>query len=217
MILHQPTQSKLAQRFWRFFLPLIGITAIGILAHPLSAVAADKLVVTYGPLNATLAMADLETLVNTGEAPGSLRFYLNLAGLDPNVLRQVLTMELGASSNFMTEMLDSTSGQQLLTQISEVVHLPPNRPEIQVLKSSEQRYSDPSETENIAALKTALVEASGDRNVTVLEVLQHYPSEKVYVDAVKLIQFANSLQSPQSSQSSQSPEASQSPQSLQSP
>jgi hypothetical protein len=160
-----------------------------------SACAAEKLVVTYGPLNAAVSIKDLETLVNTGDVPGSLRFYLNLAGLDPAMLRNLLSMELGASRDFMTGMLASDSGEQLLAQMSQVVHLPPNRPEIQVLKSAEQNYTQPSEAENIAALRTALTKAADDRRVTVLEVLQAYPTEKVYLNAVRLIRFANSLQS----------------------
>ncbi len=156
--------------------------------------AAEKLVVTYGPLNAGVGIDDLETLVNTGEASGSLKFYLGLAGLDPAMLRQVLAMELGASSDFMDGMLNSQSGDQLLAQMSEVVHLPPDRPAIQVLKSNEQSYQEPSDADNRAALRTALIEAAADRKVTVLEVLQHYPSEQVYVDAAKLIRFANQFQ-----------------------
>lgn len=160
-----------------------------------AACAAEKLVVAYGPLNAAVSIKDLETLVNTGDVPGSLRFYLNLAGLDPAMLRNLLSMELGASRDFMTGMLTSDSGEQLLAQMSQVVHLPPNRPDIQVLKSAEQDYRQPSEAENIEALRTALTKAADDRQVTVLEVLQSYPTEKVYLNAVKLIQFANSLES----------------------
>lgn len=161
----------------------------------LPADAAEKLVITYGPLNAAVAIEDLETLVTTEEVPDSLQFYLNLAGLDPATLRSLLSMELGASRDFMTGMLTSDSGEQLLAQMSQVVHLPPNRPEIQVLKSAEQNYTQPSEAENIAALRTALTKAADDRRVTVLEVLQAYPTEKVYLNAVRLIRFANSLQS----------------------
>jgi hypothetical protein len=159
--------------------------------------AAEKLVITYGPLSAGVSVQDLETLVNTDEVPGSLRFYLGLANLDPNLLRNVLNMELGASSDFMSDMLGSESGQQLLAQMSEVIHLPPARSDIQVLKSAESRSAQPSEADNVEALRTALVKAAGDRQVTVLEVLQHYPTQKVYVDADKLIRFANSLEAEQ--------------------
>lgn len=176
------------------FAAAIGITCAGFLFFGTPAAAAEKLVVTYGPLKAGLAIHELETLVDTGETSGSLRFYLGLAGLDPAMLRDVLTMELGASSDFMDGLLNSQSGDQLLAEMSEVIHLPPNRPAIQVLKSTEQSAQEPSETDHQAALKTALMAAAADRKVTVLEVLQQYPTEQVYVDADKLIRFANQLQ-----------------------
>lgn len=172
---------------------LIGVLISTILSTP-AVNAAEKLVISYGPLNASVAIKDLETLVHTEEVPGSLRFYLGIANLDPDVLRSLLSMELGASSEFMTGMLESESGNQLLSQMSDVIHLPPNRPEIHVLKSTDQTYSEPTEADHIEALRTALLKAADDRRVTVLEVLQHYPTEKVYVDAVKLIRFANSLE-----------------------
>lgn len=176
------------------FAAAIGLACSGLILFGSPAVAAEKLFVTYGPFKAGFAIEDLETLVNTGEASGSLRFYLGLAGLDPAMLRDVLAMELGASADFMDGLLNSESGSQLLTQMSEVIHLPPDRPAIQMLKAPEQSDQEPSEADHQTALKTALVAAAADRNVTVLEVLQQYPTEQVYVDADKLIRFANQFQ-----------------------
>ena len=191
--------------------------AVSLLVQAMPVQAAEQLVITYGPLSAGVAVKDLQTLVETNQAPGTLKFYLNLASLDPNLLRDVLTMELGASSHFMTGMLDSSSGERLLSEISQVVHLPPASQPMEALKTADLPLDDPSDAENMAALKTALVEAAADRRVTLLEVLQHYPTEQVYVDAVKLLEFANSLESqdlessqPESSQSEPSqPESSQ--------
>ncbi|MBW4464819.1 MAG: alpha/beta hydrolase [Pegethrix bostrychoides GSE-TBD4-15B] len=157
--------------------------------------AAERLVITYGPLSAGVSIQDLQTLVDTHQAPGGLKFYLNLASIDPNLLRDVLMMNLAANQSFMNGMLDSGSGSRLLSEISQVVHLPPASPTIAALKTADSPDDDPSETENMAALKTALVKAAEDRQVTLLEVLQQYPTEKVYVDAVKLLQFTNSLES----------------------
>jgi Alpha/beta hydrolase of unknown function (DUF1400) len=170
------------------------LLAAGSLFTAIPADAADTLVISYGPLNATVGIADLEKLAETGETSADLQFYLNLAGLDPNLIRDVLTLELGANTSFMEGLLTSDSGNQLLAEMSEVIHLPPNRPDIQVLKSSEQRYRDPSESENQAALKLALMKAADDRQITILEVLQHYPTSRVYLDAARLIELADSLQ-----------------------
>ena len=63
--------------------------AVGSLTFAPASQAAEKLVVTYGPFSAALQVEDLETLVKTDQVPGALRFYLNLASLDPNVLRDV--------------------------------------------------------------------------------------------------------------------------------
>ncbi len=170
-----------------------------IMAATQAATAAETLVISYGPLNATLDIADLEALAQTGAVSGNLKFYLNLAGLDPALLRGLLQLELSANSRFMEDLLASNSGNHLLTELSEVIHLPPNRPEIQVLKSADQQYRAPSETENQTALKQSLLKAADDRQLTILEVLQQYPTEQVYLDAAKLIELANSLQ-PESEQ-----------------
>lgn len=185
--------ARYRHKMLRFGLLLLGI-AVGTLTAP-SSEAAEQLVITYGPLSASLKIEDLETLVNTDQVPGALQFYLNLANLDPSLLRTVLSMQLGASTGFMQGMLESQSGEQLLAQISEVIHLPPDRPAIQMLKSAEQRHINPTETANIAALREALVKSADDRQVIVLEVLQNYPTERVYLNAGKLIQFMESMES----------------------
>lgn len=180
-------------RLWQLLGGLC-LTAGTVLATHSVADAAQTLVISYGPLNATVGIADLEALVQTGETSADLQFYLNLAGLDPNLIRDVLKMELGANTRFVEDLLNSNSGNQLLAEMSEVIHLPPNRPDIQVLKSSDQRYRDPSDSENQAALKLALMKAADDRQLTILEVLQHYPTQRVYLDAAKLIELANSFE-----------------------
>lgn len=185
--------ARYRHKILRLGLLLVGI-AVGTLTAS-SSEAAEQLVITYGPLSASLKIEDLETLVNTDQVPGTLQFYLNLASLDPSLLRTVLSMQLGASTGFMQGMLESQSGERLLAQISEVIHLPPDRPAIQMLKSAEQRHSNPTETANIAALREALVKSADDRQVIVLEVLQNYPTERVYLNAGKLIQFMESMES----------------------
>lgn len=190
-------RQKLADhrnKILRFGLLLLSIT-VGAFSFAPCSEAAEKLVVTYGPFSATLKVEDLETLVHTDQVPGSLQFYLNLASLDPSLLRHVLSMQLGASTDFMQGMLESPSGEQLLTQMSEVIHLPPDRPAIQMLKSTNRSYSSPSEADNIAALREALIRSADDRQVIVLEVLQNYPTERVYLNAGKLIRFMESLES----------------------
>lgn len=185
--------------YFRLLGTLVGLS-MGLTSLAPAALAAEKLVVTYGLLSATLSIEDMETLVETQEAPGSLKFYLNLASLDPSVLRNALTMEFGASSRFMQGMLNSESGEQILTQMSEVIHLPPTPSSIHLLKSSDQLEEQPTDTENVEALRAALVKSAEDRQVTVLEVLQNYPSERVYVRAGKLLEFVKTLEEEEQSE-----------------
>ncbi|MCU0524502.1 MAG: alpha/beta hydrolase [Elainella sp. Prado103] len=200
-------------QWWRY--GTVTLLFLGFInVHPTVVYASETLVVTYGLLQASLPIADLETLAETGETSSSLQFYLSLSGLDPLVLRNLLTMELGASSTFMDGLLNSESGNQLLSQMSEVIHLPPDRPTIQVLKSesptpsptidhqdtnqdaNQDTNQDANQNANQDALRIALIQAASDRQVTLLEVLQQYPTSKVYLDAAKLIRFMNSLESP---------------------
>lgn len=143
-----------------------------------SAQAAEQLVVTYGALQVSFEVSELEQLAQTGEVPSSLQFYLEIANLTAEDLRSILATEVSVSHRFLDQMLNSEGGEYVLSEMTQVVHTP-------------------SRQENIAALRSALVmSASDDQQVSVLELLQNYPTQQVYLNSGNLIELANDLQSP---------------------
>jgi hypothetical protein len=134
---------------------------------------AQELVFTLGPLSPSFAIADLETLASTGEVPQSLRFYLSLADVDPEVLRSILNREVEVNGRSLDRLLNSLLGEYALYQLGQVMHTP-------------------SRQANIQALRSALVMSTLDDNqMTLLEVLQNYPTPQIYVDGLNLLRIAS--------------------------
>lgn len=150
-----------------------GIISTSLATNP--AGAAEQLIVTYGAYQASFAVSDLEILANTGETSASIGFYLELAGLTPEQLRSVLTTQFDVSHNVLDDMLNTEGGEYLLSEVTQVIHTPSQQANIQALRSS------------------LILSASDDRQVSLLELLQKYPTQQVYVNGANLVQLANEL------------------------
>lgn len=141
------------------------ITTI-FLATP--AQAADKVIFKYGFLRESISVAELTTLVQTGEVSSSLRSYLRMADKDPEDLRDLLTQELEVEGVLLYKILRTVPGELMLDQVSEVMHTPSNRANRQSLRS--------------ALVKSAL----DDNQVTLMEIMQNYPTTDLHVEGERL-------------------------------
>ncbi|PSB06548.1 hypothetical protein C7B61_13260 [filamentous cyanobacterium CCP1] len=151
------------------------LSLASLIPLPRPVLAAEELILTYGMFQASIALTDLETLAQTGEASNGLKFYLGLANLEPSVLRTILTTEFTVDHNLLDDVFNSEGGEYLLSEITQVVHTP-------------------SQQANIQALRSAIVlAAEGDRQITLLEVLQNYPTQQVFISATNLLQLAREL------------------------
>lgn len=154
------------------------LSAVGCLAATWvmagsEAIAAEKIVLTYGFLSMDIPVADLEALADEGETSDELSELLNLAGQNPEILRTTLTEPIPLSPIVLDYALNSSTGEWMLNQISEVIH--PASGEAGKL-----------------ALRSALIGASSDdRKVTLLEVMQLYPSPEVVVQGDRLVETYN--------------------------
>lgn len=162
------------------FLPAIA----GVVFHVQPSLAADELVVTYGAFQAVVPIADLETLAATGEASNALQFYLGFANLTPEDLRNLLITEMSVNHNLLDDMFNSEGGEYMLSEITQVVHTPSQQASVQALRS------------------TLVLSATDDQKISLLELLQNYPTQQVYVDGINLIQLAQDLSTERSSDSS---------------
>lgn len=142
-------------------LALAGIAMLGIAPASL---AAEEVMLRYRGFSRTVAVADLATLAETGEAPASVARLLNQANQRPETLQAVLNHSITADVVVLDKALNSLPGEWLLDQLGQTI-----RP----VSGEASRQ----------ALRSALVlSARDDGEITLLEVLQAYPTETVVLE-----------------------------------
>lgn len=147
---------------------LVLIVSATIVLNYTSVTAAEKVVLKYSILRQSLWVKDLTTFAQTGKLSSSLRVNFALARQDPQEIRQYLTAPVKVNPLLLDRVLNSQVGNFLLDRIGESIHTPSRRA-------------------NRQALRSALVlSARGDRQITLLEVLQNYPTSEVEVEGDRL-------------------------------
>jgi hypothetical protein len=152
--------------------------AIGVtLTLAPSVQAAETVVLRYGIFRRSLPVADLTNLVETGETSSKLRRYLRLADLEPEQFRQTLSEGVTTNPNTLKLLLRSPAGDVLLDEFSEYMYVPNRRDDQELLRSA------------LAA------SAEDNDQISLIEVLQNYPSDKVYINVNRVVstyrQFAS--------------------------
>ena len=127
------------------------------------------------PFEGQILGQGFKSLAETGEAPGSLGVLLRQAGQDPQELQRALTRPLVVDAIALDRALNSFAGGWMLDQVSSAI-----RP--------------PSGDGGRQALRSALVlSATDDNQITLLEVIQNYPTQTVVVDGVQIQATYNRL------------------------
>lgn len=147
--------------------------ALGFQIAP--AVAAQNLVITFGPLGRSIPIQDLRVLAETGEVTDELRWYVNIANIDPADFQRALTQEVSVSQRLIDRVTYSLPGEFLLSQVGNTIHTRSRRANIQALR---------------AAL---LLSTSGDNRLSLLEFLEQYPTAEVYIDGRSLLTLVNDV------------------------
>lgn len=156
----------------RFGSLLLGTAAI-VLASNQPSHAAERLHLTYGPLGRSLSIQELRDFAETGQASRQLRWYLNVANLETEQFRTILTKEVPLSLLFIDRVTHSLPGEFALFQVGQVVHTRSRQANIQALRSS------------------LILSVSEDNRISLLEFLENYPTPGIYVDGVALARVAN--------------------------
>jgi len=140
-----------------------------------AAIAAEKVVLTYGFLSMAIPIEDLETFSAGGETSGELDELLRLANQDPTNVRTALTEPVELNPVVLDLALNTPAGDWMLDRVSET---------IQPATGQAGRQ----------ALRAALIGAASDDNqVTLLELMQVYPSEEIVVQGDRLMETYNRL------------------------
>ncbi len=147
---------------------ILGWIAGVILSHQ-SAIATEKIVIDIaGPISASIQVKDLQLFAETGKTTKTISQALGISKVNPNTVRGLMTLEVGANVTNIARILYSNLGQNVTKGIAEVVQ-------------TRHNY------ESDKALRSAIILAAADDNrISVLEILEKYPTEEMHIDVGKI-------------------------------
>lgn len=146
---------------------LIAIVS-SILFSSTNALAAEQVVLKYRIFRESISVDELTTFAETGELSRSLRVNLALARQDPRVVRRYLTEPVKVNFVFLDRVLNSPVGNLVLDNVSQVIHTPSRRADRQALRSA------------------MILSARQDGQISLIEIIQNYPTQEVEVEGDRL-------------------------------
>ncbi|MEL6496170.1 MAG: alpha/beta hydrolase [Cyanobacteria bacterium J06623_7] len=143
---------------------VVAIAGLAVSFSPSRATAAEKAIFTYGSLTQSVSLQELQTFAATGEQSPALETLFDHSGQNPFVMRWILRQEFPADTKLIADLLNTAPGEYVLSQTGNVV-------------------GSKSERANVKALRGALIGSASDNNlVSLLELLENYPTKDVYVN-----------------------------------
>lgn len=143
---------------------LAGFVIAAVFMVNSSAIAAERVVLTYKFLRESVSVPELAHFAKTGEASSDLQTYFRLSGQKPETVRRTLTQPVRVNPVLLDRVLNSSLGNTALDQLGEAIQTPKGGAERQALR---------------AALTLS---ASKDGTFSILEILQNYPTQEVVLD-----------------------------------
>jgi hypothetical protein len=134
---------------------------------------AQDVVITFGPLARSISIDDLTTLAETGSSSRSLKSLLGLAKISPDSFRSILSQQLKVRAAFLDKNLNNVLGEFALFEMGQVVGTGFGQANIPAMRS------------------TLILSAQDDDHISLIEFLQNYPLQQVYLDGAKLASLAN--------------------------
>ncbi len=133
-----------------------------------SAMAVERIILTYGNSQETISIGDLRRFVSEGTEPAEFRTRLGIVERDIEALRFVLGQEIPVSQELLRRVLNSTIGQFVLTRLEPVLGI--------------------AVEENVTQVVDAFVSAAANDSFTLLELLESYPEQQLNVSGPLLEQ-----------------------------
>ena len=141
---------------------LLGTSAV--LLNSGKAFALENITVKYGAVDVTLPMSDLQSFAQTGKPSPQLQSVLSIAKQTPESVREILTREVALDSQLVSRLANTYFGEIVFKQVGEVAYTPATR------------------AQSAPALRDALLAASGDGKISLMEVMQNYSPSALEVD-----------------------------------
>lgn len=156
---------------------LIGLSLLPwslLAAQP--SLSAERIYLSYGLLGRSVAIKELEIYARTGEITGDLALYAQYAGPARLAqLREALLTPIGFDAVAVSQFLYSPQGEILLDRLGQVIQ-------------SEARQS------GFLGLRAALILAAAEpEGMTLLNVMQQFPTPGIRVDLGRSLEFADEL------------------------
>jgi hypothetical protein len=147
---------------------ILGVLAGVMISHE-RAIATSKIVIDIaGPIKASIKVKDLRLFAETGETTKTISQAIGISKVNPNTIRGLMKLEVGANVDNLTKVLYSNLGLNLTQGVAEVV-------------TTRHNY------ESDKALRSAIILAAADDNrVSVLEILEKYPTAEMHIDVGKI-------------------------------
>ena len=166
-------------RIGRRALRAIAFTGIGLLAAAVPAHGAEELIISYGILERTIPIEDLEAFAKGGALSSQLSAYAGYVGLtdqDLANLQSILTERAELSHVDLSQFLNTTQGNTLLTLLGDVVQTP-------------------SRQSGSLAIRAGVVLAAADEaeGLTIINFLKKYPTPGLRIDLAQGLEIANAV------------------------
>ena len=150
---------------------LFGSLSVGLTALP--SLAAEQVVLSYGSLEVAISIDSLEAFAREGQVDDDLDSYLRNASLEERAeLQEILLAPVAVSPVTLSRFLYSSSGEVLLQYLGNLIQTD-------------------SRLNGFYALRSAVVLAAADaEGLTLLNVLQQFPTPTVRVDGPQALRVA---------------------------
>lgn len=140
------------------------VASVAVFFAPNRVEAAEEIIFTYGGATQSVSLEELQVFATGGEISPSLDFLLNFGKQNPWMMRWILKKEFPANTKLVYDLFNTAPGEYVLSQTSNVV-------------------GSKSERANVTALRGALIASASDDNViSLIELLENYPTQQVYVN-----------------------------------
>lgn len=135
--------------------------------------AAERVILRLGPLEQSIAIADLERFVETGELAPGLRFYTAVLTTDVRqTLNKGLPFDPSLASLAVDDLLQSPTGQRLWRVLSTVIQQDITPQQVQI------------------ALAVAARQAEG---LNMISLLKAFPEKTITIDVTSVVSVASQL------------------------
>ncbi len=143
-------------------LALTALALVTIAATP--ALAAEEVLLKYRGFSRPVPVADLAALAETGQPTDPVAGLLRQAGKEPGELQSLLTRQLAADPVLLDQALNSWPGEWMLDQLGAAIHPVSGEASRQALRSA------------------LVLSATDDSQLSLLEILQAYPTAEVVLE-----------------------------------